>query len=91
MMLMAVPILPKPDDSSDKIQKSVLCPTRECFRGEGRISEPTDVRRVSGPVQSVAAEKAEIQRSPPRALIQKLNALRRGNAISRAPIISGTR
>ncbi len=29
--------------------------------------------------------------SPANALIQKLNAFSRGNAISRAPIISGTR
>ena len=35
MMLIAVPILPMPEDSSDNVQKSVLCPTENVFAVSG--------------------------------------------------------
>ncbi len=36
----------------------------ECLRGQRRIGKPTDVRRASGPIQPVTAEKTEIQQEP---------------------------
>jgi hypothetical protein len=33
--LIAVPILPMPDDSSESVQKSVLCPTENVFAVNG--------------------------------------------------------
>ena len=61
MMLIAVPMLPKPETSSDRVQKSVLCPARKCLRGQGSVGEPSHVRSVAGPIESVAADKAEIE------------------------------
>jgi hypothetical protein len=35
MRLIAVPILPIPDDRSESVQKSVLCPTENVFAVNG--------------------------------------------------------
>ncbi len=35
MMLIAVPMLPIPEDSSESVQKSVLCPTENVFAVSG--------------------------------------------------------
>ena len=61
MMLIAVPMLPMPDDSSDKRPEVRAVSDGECLRGQRSISEPSDVGRTSRAVQSVAAEEAEIQ------------------------------
>ena len=34
---------------------------RKCLRGQRRVGEPSHVRSVAGPIQSVAADKAEIE------------------------------
>ena len=46
IMLIAVPILPMPDDSSDSVQKSVLCPTEKVFCSQRRMGKPPDVGRA---------------------------------------------
>ncbi len=64
MMLIAVPMLPMPETSSDSVQKSVLCPARKCLRGQRRVGKPPDVGSVAGAVESVATDKTEIEEKP---------------------------
>ena len=64
MMLIAVPMLPKPETSSGNGPVVGAVARRERLRGQRRVREPSDVGRVAGAVQAAAAEKAEVEQQP---------------------------
>ena len=69
---------------SDRIQRSWPCPG-ECSVLSG------DVRRPAAPAGPPFAKKLSHSTIPPNRNSQYESAFSRGNAMSRAPIISGTR
>jgi len=61
-ILIAVPMLPKPETSSASVQKSVLWPTEKGLRSQRRVGKPPHVGRVTRTVQSVGSYQAEIEK-----------------------------
>ena len=90
-MLIAVPMLPMPETRSDSVQKSVLCPRENVCEVSGAYANHPTSGALPAPYKPLAPSKLKYRRSPPNAVSQKLNAFRRGNAMSRAPSISGSR
>ena len=62
MILTAVPMLPKPETSKLKVQKSVLWPSENVLRGEWRVGKPSDIGSVSGAVQAIGSEETKIEK-----------------------------
>ena len=91
MMLIAVPMLPIPGRASSDRPIVGAVARRKRLRGQRSVSPPADVGCVAGAVQAVAAEKAEVEQQSAERGQPETEAFSRGNAISRAPIISGTR
>ena len=60
-MLIAVPMLPKPETKKRQDPEVCAVAGRKRLRGQRRVGEPSDVRSVAGPIESVPAEKAEVE------------------------------
>ena len=83
MKLRAAAIDDTPSTSSPITQKSTRIPGEYCV--EVRLAYPNQPASGAPPKRKLA-----FMNSAPRKKTQKLNAFRRGNATSRAPICSGT-
>jgi hypothetical protein len=61
------------------------------LRASGAYAHHPTSGALPAPYNPLPPRKLKYSSRPPNAVSQKLNALRRGKAMSRAPIISGTR
>ena len=64
MMLIAVPMLPNAGNQQRQGPEVRAVSRRKCLRGQRRVGKPSNVRSVAGAIESVAADKTEIEEQP---------------------------